>query len=78
MKNKTLSILVIFIIISSGYALLKLYVNKTNIVAIIQFANKVPKATPNTFKFKDNTKKELKTMFKTDKTIISKLDILVF
>ena len=30
------------------------------------------------FKFKDNTKKELKTMFKVDRRIMNKLDILVF
>ena len=39
---------------------------------------KVPSATPNTSKLKDNTNKELKIIFKEDKIIINKLDIFVF
>ena len=38
----------------------------------------VPRTTPKIFKLKVKTKKELKIIFKEDKTIMNKLDIFVF
>ena len=57
---------------------IKLYVNIKKIKNVIKLAIKVPRATPNIFKSNDKTNNALKTIFNVERTIINKLEILVF